>query len=368
MSLVVDRLKHQTKIFVGRQLEKYLSRQYWRGKGPASRLISAFSEQAKQIGVEQRILVSPVPLKKKTPDYFLQGEIEREYCDRLMSGDAFTDSAGIFSARNVDVSFPTGMHQVGNYILNEVMLAPYLLTNPKYYFGLESMRFKKRQPMDEGVLLSMPWHHNFYHWMIEMLPRLISYDRCPSLQNVPLIVPKSAPKFVAESLRLTGYLPKTVFLDNGTYRFKTLHMLSKLAPTTEVSPDAVEWLNEKVKVGPSGSVLPKRFYVSRRDAKIRFVSNETQLTNTLSEFGFETLAMSKLSLADQIRSFSYCRIYYRPAWGCIYKSRICKAGSNFYRIFFQRTLLSLIQPLLRNSAAKVRLPDRRTNDDRRVRN
>ena len=103
--------------------------------------------------------------------------------------------------------------------------------------------------MDEGVLLSMPWHHNFYHWMIEMLPRLISYDRCPSLQNVPLIVPKSAPKFVAESLRLTGYLPKTIFLDNGAYRFKTLHMLSKLAPTTEVSPDAVEWLNEKIKVG-----------------------------------------------------------------------------------------------------------------------
>ena len=122
--LVVDRLKHQTKIFVGRQLEKYLSRQYWRGKGPASRLISAFSEQAKQIGVEQRIFVTPVPLKKRTPDYFLQGEIEREYCDRLMSGNAFTDSAGIFSARNVDVSFPTGMHQVGNDILNEVMLAP----------------------------------------------------------------------------------------------------------------------------------------------------------------------------------------------------------------------------------------------------
>ena len=70
--LSIDRLKHQTKLFVGRRLEKYLSRQYWRGKGPASRLISAFSEQAKQIGVEQRILVTPVPLKKSDARLFLK--------------------------------------------------------------------------------------------------------------------------------------------------------------------------------------------------------------------------------------------------------------------------------------------------------
>ena len=195
------------------------------------------------------------------------------------------------------------------------------------------MRFKKRQPMDEGVLLSMPWHHNFYHWMIEMLPRLISYDRCPSLQNVPLIVPKSAPKFVAESLRLTGYLPKTVFLDNGTYRFKTLHMLSKLAPTTEVSPDAVGWLNEKVKVSPSGSVLPKRFYVSRRDAKIRFVSNETQLANTLSEFGFETLTMSKLSLADQIDLFRTAEYIIGPHGAAFTNLAFAKPGATFIEFF-----------------------------------
>ena len=181
VALIVDRLAHQTKIFVGKQLGRYLSEQYRRGKGPASRLISVFSDELKQIGVDQTILVDPIPLEKKVADYFLEGEIEDSYRSRLLAGEVFTEKAGIFSAENVDASLPTSMHRVGTHILNEIMLAPYLLTNPKYYFGFESMRFAKKHVMDEGVLLSMPWHHNFYHWMIEILPRLISYDRCPRL-------------------------------------------------------------------------------------------------------------------------------------------------------------------------------------------
>ena len=210
MSLIVARFRHHVKVLVGNQLEQFLSKQYWRGKGPAARLISIFSEQAKTIGVKHNILVAPIPLKKLAPNYSLEGKTETDYRRRFLSGAEVTDRAGIVSAQNVCISFPTGMHQVGNHILDEVMLVPYLLTNPKYYFGLESMRFMPKRSMDEGVLLSMPFYHNFYHWLIEILPRLISYDRCPSLHHVPLIVPNSAPGFVAETLEI-NWLP----VENG---------------------------------------------------------------------------------------------------------------------------------------------------------
>jgi hypothetical protein len=320
-------------MFAGNQLERILSKQYWRGNGPASRLISVFSDQSKRIGVEKNILIAPTPLKKLAPDYFMDGDIEAKYRDLLRSGADFTGRAGIFSAPNVDVSFPTGMHQIGKYILNEVMPAPYLLTNPKYYYGLESMRFKRKRPMDEGILLSMPWHHNFYHWMIEMLPRLISYDRCPQLQHVPLIVPKSAPGFVTESLRLTGYQSKTIFLKDGAYRFNKLHLLSKLVSTTEVSPDAIDWLNEKFKDAPSTLIAPKKIYVSRRDAKIRFVANETQLADVLSEFGFETLVMSDLSLVDQINLFRSAEFIIGPHGAAFTNLAFSKPGATFIEFF-----------------------------------
>ena len=349
MALIVDRLAHQTKIMVGKRLESYLSKQYWLGKGPAGRLISVFSDELKQIGVDQTILVDPVPLNKAAPDYFLEGAIESEYRNRLLAGESFTEKAGIFSARNVEVSFPTSMHQVDGRILNEVMLAPYLLTNPKYYFGLQSMRFTRKRPMDEGILLSMPFYHNFYHWLIEILPRLISYDRCPSLHHVPLIVPNSAPGFVAETLRLTGYLSKTVFLENGTYRFKKLHMLSKLSSILEVSPDAIAWLNDKFKDVGTRRVTPKKIYISRSDAKIRFVSNEPQLAEVLTDFGFETMAMSGLSYSRPDQLVPQRSICNRGSWGRVCKFGICQAGRNLHRIFLQGALCSLFQPHFRQS-------------------
>jgi hypothetical protein len=330
---IFNRLTHQVKVFVGHRLGRYLSKRYLRGRGPASRLISVFSEESKKSGVEENLLIAPTLLKKSAPVYFLNGKSETEYQSLLLSGEQFTTKAGIFSASNVDVTFPTSMHQVGEYILSEVMLVPYLLTNPKYYFGLESMRFTKKRPMEEGILLSMPFYHNFYHWLIEILPRLISYDRYPSLHHVPLIVPSSAPGFVAETLRLTGYLSKTVFLENGTYRFKKLHMLSKLSSIFEVSPDAIAWLNDKFKDVGARRVTPKKIYISRGDAKIRFVSNEPQLTEVLTDFGFETMAMSGLSIPDQINLFRNAQ-YVIGAHGAAFANlAFAKPGATFIEFF-----------------------------------
>ena len=303
MSIISDRLKFQAKSFVAAQIGRYLAKQYARGKGPAGRVVSVFSDQARQIGLAEEILVPRIAVKKTAVDFILDGDVESRCRDYLREGSDVTWNAGVFSATDVDVSFPTGMHQVGGKIMYEMMPGSFLLTNPKYYFGLELMRIRRKRLLDEGVLLAAPWHQNYYHWTIEILPRLLSYDRCPRLQSVPLIVPKSAPRFVAESLRLAGYGARTLFLDDGVYRFKTLHMLSMLAPTPAVSADAVDWLNEKLADLPSTFRPPKRIYVSRRDAKIRFVSNEPELTGVLAEYGFTSLMMSGLSLADQIRAF-----------------------------------------------------------------
>jgi hypothetical protein len=329
----IRRLKHQTKIFVGNLLGRVLSRQYARGQGPAKRLVSVFSEQSDLMGLQQNIVLPPVSLKRAHPDYFLDGEVESKYQNLIMRGEGFTERASVISAQNVDVSFPTSMHRIGNKILNEVLPAPYLLANPKYYYALESMPFKRKHQFDDGVLLSMPLHHNFYHWMIEMLPRLNCYDRCPNLHRSPILVPKTAPKFVSESLMLSGYQSKVIFMEDGVYNFKTLHMLSRLASMTEVSPDALEWLNQKFSNAASTAISPKRIYVSRSDAKIRYVSNEYQLSDVLSEFGFEILVMSGLSLADQINAFRSADCIIGPHGAAFANLTFSKPGSVFIEMF-----------------------------------
>ena len=73
--------------------------------------------------------------------------------------------------------------------------------------------------------------------------------------------------------------------------------------------------------------------------KIRFVSNETQLTNILSEFGFEILAMSKLSLADQINLFRTADYIIGPHGAAFTNLAFAKPGATFIEFFSKGTTL-----------------------------
>lgn len=330
------RAKHNAKVLVGGQLERILFKQYLAGQGPGGRLISVFSDTASRIGVEPNLVVDqaiPVP-KAAPPEFSSDGETDAHYRNALLSWDPVaTERAGLFLARNAVVSLPTSMHRVGDHILKEVISTPFmptypLLANPKYYFGLESMAFKRKRVGAEGILLSMPKHHNFFHWLIEFLPRLALYDRCPYLKNVPLIMPKSSPRFIVDSLRLTGYLPRTIFLDDGTYKFEKLYLLSMMSAN-----DAISWLNEKFQARQCPSVTPKRVYISRSDAKIRFVSNESQLQDTLIKFGFTAMEMSKLSLAEQIGVFRAAECVIGPHGAAFTNLAFAQPGSTFIEFF-----------------------------------
>jgi capsular polysaccharide biosynthesis protein len=114
-------------------------------------------------------------------------------------------------------------------------------------------------------------------------------------------VPASAPAFVPETLRIAGYESRVTPLDDGVYRVGTLHIPTRLAPTADVSPDAIDWLDARF---PGSASRGRRIYVSREDAPVRYVSNEAEIRKMLEqEHGFETLAMSTLPLEDQVRAF-----------------------------------------------------------------
>jgi capsular polysaccharide biosynthesis protein len=196
---------------------------------------------------------------------------------------------------------PTGMHRWRNRIFREGLLGNEALHNPKYLAAFLAMMFVGSVELTEGVLLGLPWNHNFYHWLVEMLPRLQLVEEVPALQQVPLLVPASAPAFVPESLRMAGYESRVMPLDDGVYRVNTLHIPTRLAATADVSPDALDWLDAKFPMSdPCGS----RIYVSRGDSPIRYVSNELEIRTMLEQdHGFETLVMSSLSLDEQVRAF-----------------------------------------------------------------
>ena len=77
----------------------------------------------------------------------------------------------------------------------------------------------------------------------------------------------------------------------------------------------------------------EKLYISRSDAKIRFVSNEPQLADVLNDFGFKTIVMSGLSIPDQISLFRNAAYIIGPHGAAFASLVFAKPGATFIEFF-----------------------------------
>lgn len=248
--------------------------------------------------------------KINPPLFFIDDEIHRDFSRIFQPPNQEAKyQSGIISASDVYVSFPHPIHKWKDKVFIEGIresLKP--LTEPRYLLALASIPFVKKQKMKSGILLAMPYHNNYYHWMVEMLPRLQMIEGDEKFKDIPIIVPKNrSPKFIYESIKLTGFSDRNIFLDDGVYHFDHLYIPSLLSLIKQPSPLAIEWLSKKLVTNNQIS-NKRRIYVSRRDALHRSITNEPEVEQMLSEFGFETVCLREHSLEEQVKIFQDAEI------------------------------------------------------------
>ena len=212
--------------------------------------------------------------------------------------------AGIISVSDICVSFPYPVHRwKGKVFVEGLRGTSKFVSEPRYLIALETIPFAKKTKMPEGVLLAMPSLNNYYHWLVEILPRLRMVEEDERLRDLPLIMPKNKlAKYVYDSLKITGYFDKVNFLDDGVYQFEKLHIPTLFSPPCRPSPLAIEWLRNHF-LTETITKGKRRIYVSRRDSAERYVSNEVEVEELLSEFGFETICPGNYSLEEQVKIF-----------------------------------------------------------------
>lgn len=147
----------------------------------------------------------------------------------------------------------------------------------------------------------------YYHWLIDVLPKLSIIGQFEHLKSVSLLLPKDLSPYHWASLELAGIPRERVTLiDAGYHTVDRVYFPEMLAPWGSISPHAVSWLRthllKKAELSPRGT--GRRIYVSRRDANQRRVVNEEEIINYVSNLGFEVVCPGEMSLADQIALFS----------------------------------------------------------------
>jgi hypothetical protein len=159
-------------------------------------------------------------------------------------------------------------------------------------------------------VLALQGDANYYHFFMDVLPRLGVLERCPAIAPPDLwYVPTAAP-FQRELLEMMG-LDLTRVVDSSQRRHvvaETLVVPSPPAMTLINPPWSVEYLRSKLLPGPITRVEGKGIYVQRGGGiNNRCVLNEADLVDYLDGRGF-TILPESLPARAKIEAFAQTSI------------------------------------------------------------
>jgi len=161
---------------------------------------------------------------------------------------------------------------------------------------------------ETAVLLAQPWAHNWHHWLLDSLPRLMVIADWPELAALPVIVPGPLTEPQADALRALG-------IDESRWRCLTgeAHEVETLILPQPggFAPDVLQRLRGAL-ASPRTRGGSSRLYVSRHDAPSRRVANEADLLAVLQPLGFRSLTLTGMSLAEQRKTFADAQVIVGP--------------------------------------------------------
>ena len=182
--------------------------------------------------------------------------------------------------------------------------------------------------------------HNYFHWMVDILPRLdlirqsgIEWEAIDKFWINNTIQP-----FQKQTLEALGIPLKKILVSD---RHSFIQADSLIVPSFAghlgwIEPWALEFLRrEFLPIAASKSALPKRIYISRNPANHRRVLNETVVMQKLSPLGFVSVALEKLSFAEQVALFAQAEVIVAPHGGGLTNMLFCSPGT---------TIVELVSP------------------------
>lgn len=167
------------------------------------------------------------------------------------------------------------------------------------------------------MMKSFSWggHNNYYHWLLNWLPRLFFYEmldlKCPILVNSD---------FSDMQLRVLQTLfpnIKKELLVNAKkiQRVKTLH-LPVFFKNPMHSPFAIRNIRNRIFGLYKSDMEQPRFssniFISREKASSRNIINEKNIYDHLARYGYEKLVLEELSILEQVNAFYFAQNIIAP--------------------------------------------------------
>jgi tetratricopeptide (TPR) repeat protein/capsular polysaccharide biosynthesis protein len=179
--------------------------------------------------------------------------------------------------------------------------------------------------------------HVYYHWMVDVLPRLglLQRSKLDLTEIDQFVVNGINHPFQDETLTVLG-IPKDKILVSD--RHPHIQADELVVPSFPgyldwVSADAIAFLRQTFWL-PSTlqSPSPKRLYISRNRARYRHVLNEAAVIDTLRPYGFVVIELESLSVNQQVSLFAQANIIVAPHGAGLTNIIFCQPGTQIIEL------------------------------------
>jgi len=172
-----------------------------------------------------------------------------------------------------------------------------------FYTGKRRILQKVETIRHPVVFVVDHWSYGYFHWMAEVLPRLVAAKN--KMGNHPVVLPakfKMLP-FVSASLKQIGIDFR--FLEQDClYKLRNVVFISHFAETGNYNDLVLRKTRQLLYIENNKSIEKRCVYISRKNAGKRSILNEVQIIPILKSFKFEIVFAEELSFNQQQILFS----------------------------------------------------------------
>lgn len=228
---------------------------------------------------------------------------------------------------------------------------PWKLPNCPAPQANRSMRFDRSAlpPMKTlagtAVVLSTLSGHVFYHWMIDLLPRLgLMQQKGIKIQQIDHFIVNSLDhEFQRETLEKLGVpLDRVIESDRHPHlQAEQLIVPSFPGHLDWIPPQTIDFLRSQF-LPPSQTPkatqrpTPQRIYISRQSARYRRILNHAEVEAVLARLGFITVVLEELTVTQQAQLFSQAEVIVAPHGSGLTNLVFCQSGAQVIELFAPR--------------------------------
>ncbi len=242
----------------------------------------------------------------------------------------------------------------GRFCQNTAVISPdnKLLSDVSFFVRVDPKNptnhpvfYKKIPPLQKldgtVAVLSAMGANTYFHWMIDVLPRidLLRRSGIPLEQIDYFIVNGIHLPFQQETLDILGISREKALDGTNEYpHIKADRLVVPSSPrhgTCNIGKWAFDFLREEF-LGTEiskKSEQTERIYINRSRANRRKVINEPEVIDFLNKFGFQSIALESISVAEQARLFASAECVIAPHGAGLTNLVFCSPGTKVIEIF-----------------------------------